>query len=550
MAALLIAVAALWFRLATPTDDAVIVTESWPWTSTGVAVEPTSPRSPFEPGDIVVAMDGRALEAWIAGLPGLGGPPNPPIGPRVAVDVERGGSIVHLDVARLPFPIERIGGAPLGVVLLASLVLVLAVLLVRRRSRATAIRLLFVLGAAHTADITAWGLGLQPTDFGANLPFVAVFVLAGACNLVFWSALVHLLLVYPTRSPVAIGRRWLIPGLYAGPFVAMCALAIAARLAGGTTLDWVDRLAACLALVASAMAVLVAVATLDAWRRASVMARTGIRWVAASLLWAAGATLVFLTLPIVATGAPVLPRNAVDLLALPVPIALIVATVRDQMFQVALVSRSRERLIAAREDERRRLRRDLHDDLAPSLAAVGLKLDHARSSVRTDPETAERVLEEARAEVRAVIAEIRRMSRELRPPALDSLGLVGAIRQQADALSAGSGGGPTIVVEAGPTLPPLPAAVEVATYRVAVEAMMNVVRHAGARTCRVRIGLVDEALEVEVVDDGRGMEGAVDGVGSRAMRERAEEVGGQVTIQPGVVSGVVVRARLPVEIAP
>jgi signal transduction histidine kinase len=241
------------------------------------------------------------------------------------------------------------------------------------------------------------------------------------------------------------------------------------------------------------------------------------------------------------------PRGVVSAFALIVPAALVVAVVRDRLFQVALISRSRERIVAAREDERRRLRRDLHDGLAPSLAAVALKLDLVRSSVRDDPDAAERSLDEARQEVRGVIAEIRRMSRELRPPALDSLGLLGAIRQQADALGGPTGAGPRFVVDGDPDLPVLPAAVEVAAYRIAVEAMMNVVRHAAATTCRVHLALVGDELEIEVGDDGQGLGESPVGVGLRAMRERAVEIGGDVVIVPGPERGTQLWARLPVD---
>jgi len=293
------------------------------------------------------------------------------------------------------------------------------------------------------------------------------------------------------------------------------------------------------------LAVLLAIR--GAWRRASPSIRKSARWLALSVVWSAVATLGLLTLPIIATGSPILPRNVVDLLVLPVPLALVVAIVRDRLFQVALVSRSREKIVAAREDERRRLRRDLHDGLAPSLAAVGLKLDHARNAVRSEPAVAEVTLDEARQGVRAVISEIRRLSRELRPPALDSLGLVGAVRQQAEALATQTSG-PRILVEADGPFPALPAAIEVAAYRIVVEAMMNVIRHAGARSCRVRLGLVDDALEIEVIDDGQGFQRGPAGVGVRAMRERAAEVGGDVTISAGVGRGTHVSARLPLDV--
>jgi signal transduction histidine kinase len=176
-------------------------------------------------------------------------------------------------------------------------------------------------------------------------------------------------------------------------------------------------------------------------------------------------------------------------------------------------------------------------------------LDHVRQIVRTEPEVAEAGLDAARAEVRAVIADIRRMSRELRPPALDSLGLVGAVREQAAALGAEAPGPPDIVVDAPKALPPLPAAVEVAAYRIAVEAMMNVVRHASATTCRVELTLDPDALDIEVIDNGSGLDGSSTGVGLRSMRERAAEVGGDVMITDGETGGTRVLARLPVDLS-
>jgi two-component system NarL family sensor kinase len=103
-------------------------------------------------------------------------------------------------------------------------------------------------------------------------------------------------------------------------------------------------------------------------------------------------------------------------------------------------------------------------------------------------------------------------------------------------------------VNAPKELPPLPAAVEVACYRIVQEAITNVARHAHARTCLVRL-LVDRGsgvLEVEITDDGVGMPGErVAGVGLSSMRERAEELGGALTVERGPEGGTRVLARLP-----
>jgi two-component system NarL family sensor kinase len=206
------------------------------------------------------------------------------------------------------------------------------------------------------------------------------------------------------------------------------------------------------------------------------------------------------------------------------------------------LQRSRERLVTAREEERRRLRRDLHDGLGPALAGMAMQLDAARAKA-TDPQI-ERLLAELRSETRDAIADIRRLVYELRPPALDELGLVGALRERAARLSAGDSG-LSVAVQA-PDLPPLPAAVEVAAYRIAAEALVNVSRHAGARSCSVGLSL-DDGLVVEVVDDGRGIGEGRSGVGLTSMRERAAELGGTLVIQPRPGRGTLVRAELPIE---
>ena len=135
------------------------------------------------------------------------------------------------------------------------------------------------------------------------------------------------------------------------------------------------------------------------------------------------------------------------------------------------LQRSRERLIAAREEERLRLRRDLHDGLGPTLAALVFKIGLIRDSVRDDPERSDRLLRELGGETKDAIADIRSLVYALRPPALDELGLVGALREQAALLSESTG---LEIAFASPDLPALPPAVEVAAYRIVTEALINV----------------------------------------------------------------------------
>lgn len=207
----------------------------------------------------------------------------------------------------------------------------------------------------------------------------------------------------------------------------------------------------------------------------------------------------------------------------------------------AEIQHARERLVTAREEERRRLRRDLHDGLGPTMASLTLMAEAAGNLLSRDPLAAAELLQELKDEAKAATAEIRRVVYELRPPALDELGLVAAIREQADQYRRA---GLQVSILAPESLPPLPAAVEVAAYRIVQESMTNVVRHAGARTCTVRLE-VENGLQVEITDDGRGLNGGMPGVGLASMRERAAELGGSCVIEAASGGGTLVRARLP-----
>ena len=206
--------------------------------------------------------------------------------------------------------------------------------------------------------------------------------------------------------------------------------------------------------------------------------------------------------------------------------------------------RSRAEVVALREDERRRLRRDLHDGLGPTLAAIRLKAGLAAREVPPDS-TARGLLGEIDTEVTTSLADVRRLVEALRPPALDELGLLGAVRSRAAALA----GAMEIDVAGSDPSGPLPAAIETAAYRMVVEAMTNAVRHSGGMRCTVSILIGDDAVELSVRDDGNGLKpDGTPGVGLRSMRERAAEVGGTLSIQSPPKGGTVITARLPLNL--
>jgi signal transduction histidine kinase len=207
------------------------------------------------------------------------------------------------------------------------------------------------------------------------------------------------------------------------------------------------------------------------------------------------------------------------------------------------LQRSRERLVTAREEERRRLRRDLHDGLGPQLASLTLKLETARNRLANDP-LADALLSDLAQRTQATVADIRRLVYALRPPTLDELGLVSALRE----LTLQYNEQIAMRFEAPDCLPELPAAVEVAVYRIAQEAVTNVVRHAQAHHCDIRLALDETTglLALSIQDDGCGLtplRGV--GVGLVSMRERAEELGGTCAIEPVPTGGTRVLAQLP-----
>ncbi|MEZ5093127.1 sensor histidine kinase [Nocardioides sp.] len=205
---------------------------------------------------------------------------------------------------------------------------------------------------------------------------------------------------------------------------------------------------------------------------------------------------------------------------------------------------SRSGLVTAREEERKRLRRDLHDGIGPSLAAILLKLEVARST--RSEQARDELLGEIRDETRAAVTEVRRVVDDLRPPAIDEVGLVGALRQRADSLS---GGRVVFDIDTAGPLPALPAAVEVAAFRIVSEALTNVTRHSGATRCRLEV-TADHDLCLTVSDNGRGAgPDSRPGVGWASMKERAGELGGRVSIDNSASGGVVVRALLPLPAA-
>jgi two-component system, NarL family, sensor kinase len=220
-------------------------------------------------------------------------------------------------------------------------------------------------------------------------------------------------------------------------------------------------------------------------------------------------------------------ERILDLLAAPIAVAVHATRLADAL------GRSREQAISAREEERRRLRRDLHDGLGPLLTGVVLNAETALRLVRSDPARSEALLGELRDRTTGALNDIRRLVYELRPPALDSLGLVGALEEYAMLLSRRADGSAlSVTIDAPTPLDNLPAAVEVAAYRIVTESLTNVTRHSTATSAVVSLVAHGTELQVSVHDDGVNVGGGWQpGVGLTSIRERAAELGGRCAIQ-------------------
>lgn len=210
----------------------------------------------------------------------------------------------------------------------------------------------------------------------------------------------------------------------------------------------------------------------------------------------------------------------------------------------AALQQSRQQLVTAREEERRRLRRDLHDGLGPQLASQTLTIDAISKLLERDPATARELLDHLKAQSQAAIQDIRRLVYALRPPTLDELGLVAALREGARQYE--QMGRRVEITTAPHPFPSLPAAVEVAVYRITQEALTNVIRHTPAQACYVTITVRDHHLDLSIVDDGPGFPSDVHfGVGLNSMRERAEELGGHIRFENQPQGGAQVQLWLP-----
>jgi signal transduction histidine kinase len=210
----------------------------------------------------------------------------------------------------------------------------------------------------------------------------------------------------------------------------------------------------------------------------------------------------------------------------------------DVRAQLDEVRRSRARIVAAGDAERRRIERDIHDGAQQQLVTVALLLQMARAGAESDSELATTV-DRAAAELESALAELRRLARGLHPVVLVEEGLAAAVQALADRT--------TVPVSADVTAERFPAHVEATAYFVVAEALTNVVRHARAHSVVVTIERRDGHLGVEVVDDGVGGADQRRGSGLLGLEDRVAAAGGRLTVRSEAGTGTMIRAEVPCE---
>lgn len=294
-----------------------------------------------------------------------------------------------------------------------------------------------------------------------------------------------------------------------------------------------DRVLDVLFVVLPGLVVLSVAAPVVRWRQASGEERQQLRWIAAA------AVLVAVTAPLAVASDAGAVLEGIAFLVLPA--AIVAAVLRHQLWDVEL-RRSYNRLRAAREEERSRLQRELHDSLGPILGSVSMRAEAARNllTAGAQPLEIDKLLADIGTETESALVEVRRLIDELRPSALVEVDLVTAIREHLASYVTG----PVLTLDVSGTLPAVKPNVEVVAYRVVCEAVRNAVRHSDARSCRVRLAPVAGDLRVEVVDDGAGLRGQPSGVGRQTMARRVSEIDGTLSVSEIPKGGVRVVAVL------
>lgn len=399
--------------------------------------------------------------------------------------------------------------------------------LARQQPHATMAWLLLLTGLAGVLSRGSVGLALALND--GRMPETGLSGWVASWAWVPAQVLGMLLLLrFPTgRLPT---RRW--------RAVEWVLLLWAALATAGTVLNFwilpVRDFLDVLFVVLFGLVLAVVAAPVTRWRSASDDERRQLAWVAGA------AVLIAVAGPVAVTFEAGALLEGLAYLVLPGAIA--VAVLRHRLWDVD-VRRRLDRLRLVREEERLRLRRELHDSLGPLLGTISMRSEAARNLVAAgaEPARVDTLLASIGADTEGALLEVRRLIDELGPSALDDQDLAGALREHLSSYV----DGPRLTLDVPEPLSPLEPQVENAAYQIAREAIRNAVRHSGARQCRTTLRRHGDELVVSVEDDGRGLAGQPAGVGRQGMERRATAVGGTLTVTEAPGGGVRVAALLP-----
>jgi signal transduction histidine kinase len=214
----------------------------------------------------------------------------------------------------------------------------------------------------------------------------------------------------------------------------------------------------------------------------------------------------------------------------------------DQVLLNRELQLSRQKIVTAREEERRRLRRDLHDGLGPTLAAQMFRVGAAQGLLQKNPEKTAKILDDLQNGIEGTLGTIRQLVYELRPPLLDQFGLIGSVNDFVSRLD----NRVEINLDLPAQLPALTAAVEVAAFRIMHTSLDNVTKHAKATRCDARLAVTNGNLTIDIIDNGIGISDDYKaGVGLTSMRERAEELGGTFAVTRNKPQGTHLSVSIP-----
>ncbi len=335
--ALALGVGFVWLHLASPSDGARLEPGQRTWIPGGVVVSPLE-RHPggLEPGDVIVAIDGRSMETWKQGLFALNAPhPQWHVGQTIPYTVQRGGHLLNVAVIVGNYPWRELIQLDWSLLLYFLVFALVGTYVFLRRPDDRATRVLFLSTSTNLAAEGVWSLGLQVSDITGGLGFWLSTVLALVVTPVCWAAFLHFVLLFPRLHPVLRGRRWIVPSLYILPFPCNLAyLAVAHALAPGT-LDWIapwNPGSGAIILVDLALIVLVLWSNFRA--RLDALAHQQIRWIVFAGLVSGGSDLLLWILPASVLAHPIISLNALGLLLLPIPLALAVAILRYRVFDI------------------------------------------------------------------------------------------------------------------------------------------------------------------------------------------------------------------------